>query len=75
MLCGLQAATYDLNFLVDHLFVSEKESSDIRPEIGVVVEVGHGLVERALQDVPMVLEQPQHNAPHRCSEPGKYGEL
>ncbi|PAV63574.1 hypothetical protein WR25_20846 [Diploscapter pachys] len=44
-------------------------------EIGVVVEVGHGLVERALQDVPMVLEQPQHNAPHRCSEPGKYGEL
>ena len=43
------------------------------PGVAVVVQVGHGGLERGLQRVALVLEEPEHDAPDDGCEPGEHG--
>lgn len=41
------------------------------PNVAVVVQIGHGRLEAALQVTLVVLKQPEGKAPHQSTEPGE----
>ena len=51
--------------------VVDKEVREFVPHVAVLVQVGHGRLQRGLQDWPVALEEPQHQPPHQPCEPWK----
>lgn len=52
--------------------VVDEEVWDVVPHIAVLVQVGHGGLQRGLQCGSVVLKEPQHQRPQHCSEQRKW---